>query len=291
MKSMTGYGEGTARGPFGRCSVQIQSVNGRYFKLTANIPREIAPFEPRIRSYLQERTGRGQVTAYVIFTPPEGSTERVVIDRRACRELAAQLRNVGAWLRLEGGLDLSTLVATGAVARTEMANLARRPVWGLVRRALAVACDDLARSQEREGSRLAGDFVRRWRRVDSLIARIDALRAQSTRRYEEKIRRKVRTVLEGASYDEARLLAEVSLYADKVDITEEIVRLRSHMKSFRALLAANGEVGKKLDFTMQEIQREVNTSANKANDARISTFAIKIKAELEKIREQLQNIQ
>jgi uncharacterized protein (TIGR00255 family) len=172
-----------------------------------------------------------------------------------------------------------------------MVNLARRPVWGLVRRALAVACDDLARSQGREGSRLAGDFVRRWRRVDSLIARIDALRAHSARRYEEKIRRKVRTVLEGASYDEARLLAEVSLYADKVDITEEIVRLRSHMKSFRALLAASGEVGKKLDFTMQEIQREVNTSANKANDARISTLAIKIKAELEKIREQLQNIQ
>ena len=103
MKSMTGYGEGTARGPFGRCSVQIQSVNGRYFKLTANIPREIAPFEPRIRSYLQERTGRGQVTAYVVFSPPEGSTERVVIDRRACRELAGQS---DADVTGEGGIEL-----------------------------------------------------------------------------------------------------------------------------------------------------------------------------------------
>lgn len=291
MKSMTGYGEGGAKGLFGRCSIQIQSVNGRYFKLTVNVPREIASLEPRVRSYLQERTGRGQISAYVTFSPPEGSTERVVIDRRACRELALQLRKVGAWLKLDGGLDLATLVGTGVVVRTEMVNLARRPVWGIVRRALAAACDDLARSQEREGRHLAGDFIRRWRRVDSLIAKIDALRSQSTRRYEERIRRKVRTVLEGVSYDEARLLAEVSLYADRVDITEEIVRLRSHMRQFRALLSADGEVGKKLDFTMQEIQREVNTSANKANDARISTLAIGIKAEMEKIREQLQNVQ
>jgi uncharacterized protein (TIGR00255 family) len=291
MKSMTGYGEGEAKGAFGRCSVQIQSVNGRYFKLTANIPREIAPLEPRIRGFLQERTGRGQVTAYLVFTPPEGSMERVVIDRRACKELAAQFRKISSWLRLEGGLDLRTLVNTGAIVRTEMVSLSRKPVWGLVRRALAAACEDFAKSQEREGLALANDFVRRWRKVDSLIAKIDLLRAGSARRYEEKIRGKVRTVLEGASYDEGRLLAEVSIYADRVDITEEIVRLRSHMKGFRRLLSAAGEIGKKLDFTMQEIQREVNTSANKANDARISGLAIEIKAEMEKIREQLQNVQ
>lgn len=291
MKSMTGYGEGEAKGPFGRCSVQIQSVNGRYFKLTANVPREIASLEPRIRGFLQERIGRGQVTAYAVFTPPEGSTERVMIDRRACKELAAQFRKVASWLRLEGGLDLRTLVNTGAIVRTETVGLSRKPVWGLVRRALADACSDLARSQEREGHALANDFIKRWRRVDSLIAKIDALRALSSRRYEEKIRRKVRTVLEGASYDEARLLAEVSIYADRIDITEEIVRLRSHMKAFRALLAAAGEIGKKLDFTMQEIQREVNTASNKANDAHISGIAIEIKAEMEKIREQLQNVQ
>lgn len=291
MKSMTGYGEGEAKGPCGRCIVQIQSVNGRYFKLTANIPREIAPLEPRIRSYLQERTGRGQVTAYATFTPPEGRMERVVIDRRACKDLVAQLRKVGAWLRLEGGLDLRTLVETGAIVKAESVGLARKPVWGLIRRALAAACDDLSKSQEREGGVLANDFIKRWRRVDSLIAKIDALRANSARRYEEKIRRKVRTVLEGASYDEARLLAEVSIYADRIDITEEIVRLRSHMLGFRKLLSAAGEIGKKLDFTMQEIQREVNTASNKANDARISALAIEIKAEMEKIREQLQNVQ
>lgn len=288
---MTGYGEGEAKGPCGRCIVQIQSVNGRYFKLSSSIPREIAPLEPKIRGYLQERTGRGQVTASIAFTPPGGGSERVVIDRRACRDLVSQLRKVAAWLRIDGGVDLRTLVGTGAIIKTEAVGLARKPVWGLIRRALAAACDDLAKGQAREGRVLANDFIKRWRRVDSLIAKIDALRAGSARRYEKRIRRKVRTVLEGASYDEARLLAEVSIYTDRIDITEEILRMRSHMHGFRRLLAAGGEIGKKLDFTMQEIQREVNTASNKANDARISAIAIEIKAEMEKIREQLQNVQ
>jgi uncharacterized protein (TIGR00255 family) len=133
--------------------------------------------------------------------------------------------------------------------------------------------------------------MKRWRRVGSLVAAIDRLRTRSARRYEEKIRARVRTILGGAAYDEGRLLAEVSLFADRVDITEEVVRLKSHLRHFRRLLLSGEEAGKKLDFVAQEIMREANTCANKASDARISRLAIEIKAELEKIREQLQNVQ
>jgi len=291
MKSMTGFGEGEARGSFGACAVQIQSVNSRYFKLIVNLPREIASLEPEVRSYLQKRVGRGQVTASALFTPAEGSLERVGIDRKACKELAAQLKKIGSWLGIKGELDLATLVHTGAIVRKEGVNFSRGPVWGLVRRGFEAACDDLEKSQAREGRIITRDFIRQWRRVDSLINRIDRARSHSSHRYEEKIRRKVRTILEGASYDESRLLAEVSIFADRVDITEEIVRIRSHLKQFRQLLSRTDEVGKKLDFTIQEILREVNTVANKANDALISRLAIEIKAEMEKIREQLQNVQ
>jgi len=291
MKSMTGFGDGEAHGASGRCTVQIQSVNSKYFKLNVNLEREIAFLEPKIRSYLQTRIGRGQVTAYVIFTPQEGGRERVVIDRSVCRDLAAQFRKIRSWLKLNGGLDLETLVNTGAVVRREAVAVSRRPIWMLIRNGLAAACSDLKESQAREGRAITRDFLKQWRRVDALLNKIDVRRSKSVRRYEERIRRKVRTMLEGAKYDESRLLAEVSIFADRVDITEEIVRLRSHLQHFRQLIAAGGEVGKKLDFIIQEIMREVNTSSNKANDASISRLAIEIKSEVEKIREQLQNVQ
>lgn len=291
MKSMTGFGEGEVRDALGRCTVQIQSVNSKYFKLGVSLEREIAFLEPRVRSYLQRRIGRGQVMAHVLYASPEGGHERVMIDRSACRDLAAQLKKIRAWLGLEGGVDLRTLVNTGAVVRKEPVPISRKPVWMLVRKGLAVACEDLRRSQYREGRAITADFLKRWRRVDSLVNRIDLLRPRSVRRHEERIKKKVRTMLEGAKYDETRLLTEVSVFADRVDITEEIVRMRSHLKHFRRLIVTGGEVGKKLDFIIQEIMREVNTSSNKANDAAISRLAIEIKAEMEKIREQLQNVQ
>lgn len=291
MKSMTGFGEGEASGPQGRCVVQIQSVNGKYFKLLVNLQREIAPLEPRVRGYLQKRIKRGQVSASMTYTPPGGSLERMTLDRRSCKELAEQFRKVRSWLGLEGNIDLMTLVTTGAVMRKETVGLPRRAIWAVLRKALASACDGLSKSQEREGWVITRDFIKRWRRVDSLIGRIDRLRNRSARKYEEKIRRRVRTVLHGAHYDENRLLAEVSIFADRVDVSEEIVRLRSHMKHFRQLMLSGAEVGKKLDFVTQEIMREVNTCANKANDALISRLAIEVKAEMEKMREQLQNVQ
>lgn len=291
MKSMTGFGEGEAESSYGHCTAQIQSVNGKYFKLNLNLPREVASFEPAIRRYLQGRLGRGQVSAYLVFRPAEGGMERVTIDRQACKELAAQLRKVGSWLGLQGGLDLATLVRTGAIVKSEMVNFAKVSVWGLVRKGFEAACDNLEKNQAREGRMITRDFIARWRKVESLIGRIDRARAKSSRRYEEKIRKKVRTILDGAHYDENRLLAEVSIFADRVDITEEIVRAKSHLKQFRRLISSHDEVGKKLDFTVQEILREVNTTSNKANDAFISRLVIEIKAEMEKIREQLQNVQ
>jgi uncharacterized protein (TIGR00255 family) len=291
MKSMTGFGEGESESLYGHCTVQIQSVNSKYFKLSVNLPREIASFEPAIRRYLHKRLGRGQVNVHLVFTPAEGGMQRVAIDRKACKDLTSQLRKVGSWLGIEGGVDLATLVHTGAIVKNEPVIFAKGPVWGLVRKGFEAACDNLEKNQVREGRVITRDFIKRWRKVESLIGRIDKARVKSSRRYEEKIRKRVRTILDGAHYDESRLLAEVSIFADRVDITEEVVRARSHLKQFRRLLSFQGKIGKELDFTVQEILREVNTISNKANDASISRLAIEIKAELEKIREQLQNVQ
>ena len=291
MKSMTGFGEGEAKSEIGRCAVQMQSVNSRYFKLNIGLPRELAALEPKVRNFLQKKIGRGQLGVHISFIPPGGSMERVTVDRRACKELAVQLNGIRRWLNIKGPLDMSTLVNTGAILKREMVRVSERPVWTLVRKALAHAREELLGSQENEGRLIYHDFVKRWRKVDSLSWRIEALRPRAVRRCEERIHEKVRTILGGANYDERRLLAEVSIYADRVDITEEMVRFRSHLKNFRRLLQGKGEIGKKLDFTIQEILREVNTITNKANDAAISRIAIDIKAELEKIREQIQNIQ
>lgn len=291
MKSMTGFGEGEAGGEMGSCRVQVQSVNSRYAKIGVNLSREFASLEDELRKFTQKRVGRGKVSVSVSLTPAGGTVERVTIDRNACRDLAAQMKKVQGWLGLEGPLDMRVLVNTGAVVKRETVRVSRRSAGLLLRKALSSACGELAASQEREGRVLFRDLMKRWRKIDSLTAKIDALRPRAQRRYEERLRTKVRTVLEGAQYDRDRLLAEVSIYADRVDITEEIVRLGAHLKNFRRLLVSRGEVGKKLDFTVQEILREVNTCANKANDARISRVVIEIKAELEKIREQLQNVQ
>jgi uncharacterized protein (TIGR00255 family) len=291
MRSMTGFGEGEAKGQLGRLTVQINSVNSRYFKLKINMPREFARIEPRVRLYLKDRIGRGQYGMYVGFESSEKSGERAVIDRKACRDLARQFKSLKKRLGIRGDLDMMTLVSTGAIVKRETTSVSRRPMWALLREAVASACEELLKSQEREGRTIKHDLLKRWRKVNILSRKIDDLRVQASRRFERKIRKKVRTILEGAHYDESRLLAEVSIYADKVDITEEVVRLNSHLKHLRTLLAGKSENGRKLDFTVQEILREVNTCANKANDDRISRIVIHIKSELEKMREQLQNVQ
>ncbi len=291
MRSMTGFGEGEAKGSPGRCAVQITSVNSRYLKLNIKLSREIAFLEPRVRDFLKEKIGRGQYNVWVNFLPSRGGYERAVVDRKACRNLAMQFKKVQKGLGIKGDIDLMTLVNTGAIIKRETVPLSRGPVWSLLRLALVSACKELVGSQEREGLMIKQDLLKRWRKLDALAGKINSLRLQATRRYEKKLQKRVRTILDGVNYDESRLLAEVSIYADRVDISEEMVRIQSHLKHLRKLLLAKRETGKKLDFTIQEILREVNTSANKANDDRISRIAIDAKAEMEKIREQLQNVQ
>ena len=291
MRSMTGFGKGTSRGAAGACEVHIQSVNGRYSKIGVALPAELSALETGVRRFLQGRVGRGKVSVSVSFSPAGGAPDRPVIDRKACRDLATQMRKVQRWLGLEGPIGMRDLLMTGGVITRKGAPIPVRPAWALVRRALASACEDLAASQIREGKALGKDILKRWRRIDALTWKVDELKKGSVRRYERRLRDKVRTVLEGEMCDERQLLAAVTLYADRVDYTEEIVRLRAHLASFRRLLSARGEVGKKLDFTVQEMLREANTCSNKANDERVSRIIIEIKAELEKIREQLQNIQ
>lgn len=291
---MTGYGRGERSFEDGvQVTVELRSVNNRYLDCTVKLPRTYIFAEDALKGRVQKAVGRGKVDMFVTITRAGGEAMAVTVNEELAKgyiEALARLQRLG------GG---------SAKKRWSAAELARFPdVLTVEKRAedldemkerllsvLELAIGDFNAMREKEGERLAEDILSRAEAIERLLAEVEARSPQTVNDYRARLEAKMREVLQNTQIDEARLLTEAAIFADKVAVDEETVRLHSHLGQLRELLGAGGAVGRKLDFLIQEFNREANTIGSKCSDMEITRRVVDMKAEIEKIREQVQNLE
>lgn len=289
---MTGFGRGDARSDAAGISVEMRSVNNRYLDVQVKLPRSLAAFEPRVRKVVQERFSRGRIDIFVNRSGGDVRPFRLVLDAGLAEQYVGILRDAKARFGLSGDIDVSLLAAMPeAITKEDVAEDADA-LWQLLERALHDAAASLRAMRENEGRALAQDVSGR---LDAMRTMTDAVKVRVPDTVDQARKRMIESLerIMKEQPDPARVAQEIAILAERTDVTEELTRLGSHLGQFRGLLASSdGEpLGRKMDFLIQEMGREVNTIASKALDAGISLKVVEMKAELEKIREQVQNIE
>lgn len=294
MKSMTGFGAGRARvdTPLGQgiVSVEIKTVNQRFFDARIVLPKEYAPFEAECRKIVEKIVARGRTEVNVGRTLTRRAVPRIEIDLELARAHVNAWRRVQKTLHLPGEVDLGVLRGVPELFRSGEAVARADAELPSLRRALKAALRQLERARVREGKHLERDMRARIRRLERIVARMKPQADQALRAVRSRIEDRMRELL-AENVDEARVVQEAAFQAERGVVTEEIVRLGSHLSGLRDLFRAPGPVGKQSDFLLQEIQREVNTIASKSNDLGLTRLAVDAKAEIEKLREQVQNVE
>jgi uncharacterized protein (TIGR00255 family) len=290
IKSMTGFGQAESTISGRALTIELRSVNSRYAELTLRLPKSLAGLEPKARAYLQGRLRRGSASLTVNWGQGR-ETDLPEIDLETARHYHRLLKALRKELGLEGKIDVRTLVGFSDIFASPHQQAVPAEAWAALRPALDQALDDLERMKAAEGQRLSMAIGQGLKRIGRLADQVTKLGPQRAAAYQRSMGQRLQKLNRGRGIDPARLAQETAILADRLDITEECVRLHSHRKAFAASLELAQPVGKRLDFLLQEMHREANTIGSKANDARISQLAVQLKEEIEKIREQVQNIE
>jgi uncharacterized protein (TIGR00255 family) len=293
MNSMTGYGRGEAARDGFKVTVELSSLNRRQGELVLSLPRELEPLEARARDLIHRHVARGRITARVwLHAADEAWRRRVHLNLPLARAYAQELAALARALHLGGTVTLDTLLRVPGVIRTEDPEADAEALAPLLEAALQKALAALLRTRRSEGDHLARDLAGRVRVMRRLVAGIRRRAPRAVRDYRRQLLERIRAAgLEGVRADDERVVREVVFFADRSDISEELTRLESHFAQFDQALHAREPVGRMLDFLAQEMGREINTIGSKANDAAISRAVVRLKSELEKFREQVQNVE
>jgi uncharacterized protein (TIGR00255 family) len=288
---MTGYGRGQAGQNGVKFSVELNSVNRKQSDVIVNLPRELAELEPRIRDAVNSRIARGRLTVAVAFHRGAAASAKVALNSELARSYHRSMLDLQKELKLEGAITIETLLRAPGVLQVPEDQLSTEEAWPHVESALTEALGDLVKMREKEGKHLAKDLIRRLKLVRASLRKIRQIHPNVTRKYRQALHERIQRAGVDLPMDDDRITKEVIFFADKSDISEELIRLDSHLAQFAHHLRKNEPVGRTLDFITQEIYREFNTLGAKANDADISQLVVTCKAEMEKIREQIQNIE
>ena len=293
LMSMTGRGTGAAAGRLARVEAELSSVNRKQLDVNVGLPRFLASFESRVQARIQQALSRGRVTGEIRVTWAEAARAAGArVDEGLARAQVAALRAAAKKLGLPDDLKASALLALPEVVSFERGAADSEALWPAVEKALAAALAALQAMRKKEGAALGRDLRARLRTLAALTAEIGARAPAIAEIYRANLLKRIGAALPGSELaGDERLLKEVALFADRSDLTEELVRLDSHLKQAGDLLKAGGVAGRTLDFLVQEMGREINTIGSKANDGEITRRVIAFKTELERIREQVQNIE
>jgi uncharacterized protein (TIGR00255 family) len=291
LRSMTGFGTGEVATPFGRYAIEVRSVNHRFCEIVVRLPRDLAPLEDKVRALAQARILRGRVEVAIIREDQGKRPRTVKSDLDLARAYVSALNELKQSLSLSGTLDLSVLVSLPDLIKIEEEKEDLEAVWPALADGVGKAFAELVAMRVGEGARLASDLGQRVERLDRTIGEVEERAPVVIREYHTRLSRRVQELAAGLPIDDARLAAEVAVFAERSDITEEITRFRSHLAQFRDTLASPGAVGRTLEFIVQELGREANTIGSKANDVEIARRVIAVKGELESLREQIQNVE
>ena len=291
IKSMTGYGAGTASIGGKTFSVEVKSVNSRYSDFSIKLPRVYTFLEDPLRKAAGERIKRGKVDIYINVEHSGESDCVVKVDEALAGEYLTALRNLSSTLGISSNASAETFLRIPDVFSVEKAPEDNEAITEAVLSALSEALDNFDSMRIAEGEKLASDLKEHLAFIENATKEVEKRSPEIVSEYRKRITDRVRDILDGANYDETRLLTEVAIFADKVNVNEEIVRLGSHISQFVDFLNEGGCVGRKIDFLIQEMNREINTIGSKSNDLDVARIVIDVKAEIEKLREQIQNVE
>lgn len=293
IRSMTGYGRAEATGARTILTVECRSVNHRHIDVSLKLPRVLTAFEADARRLIQAAVQRGRVDVSAAVTTVEGTVlNPLTVNVAQAREYADAARRLADALDLSDGPSLGWVMGQpGVLSREDQAPLSTDEAWPLLEKALAGALALMVERRETEGAALAQELADLRVTLDGHVAVVARRAPVAVERRAARLRERMQAMLGDAQLDPARLAAEVAIWADRTDVSEELARLRAHLTQLTALLAGDEPVGRTLDFLIQEINREVNTIGSKADDLEISQAVIAAKATLEKMREQVQNIE
>ena len=294
IKSMTAFGRAKREGELRDITVEIKSVNSRFFDCSVKIPRSLMFLEERIKTYVQKNAvSRAKVDVYVTVEEHQSAAGRVDLDLGYAESYIAALRRLGEQFGLTDDISIMSVARNQDIFRQKRPECDLEAEWLELLPVLDEAIADYGAMRTREGERAFADLSAKIEGVRAYVDEIEAISAADTVGYRDKLEARIRQILgdNGAEVDEQRLLTECAVWADKIAIDEELVRLRSHFGAFFEIAATPEPSGRKLDFLMQEMNRETNTIGSKANNASIARIVVNIKGELEKVREQVQNIE
>ena len=291
LKSMTGFGTGRSRAGDEELSVEVRAVNHKHLEVKVRLPRELAALEAAVVKAVRSRCARGAVDVAVRRSASTVTGAVPTVDAAMARAWREALRTVARAAELADTPTASQIAGQPGVVRMEEPVTDLALAEGALDRALAEALDALVAARMREGRALEADLSARLERVATLAAEVAALAPRTVETYRARLQERVADLLKGAPVDEARLVQEVALFAERTDVAEEATRLQAHLAAFRSFLASSEPAGRKMDFLVQEMHREVNTTGSKSQSTDISTRIVELKAELERIREQVQNVE
>lgn len=291
IKSMTGYGKSEQTIDSLNVTVEIKSVNHRYFEFSARVPREYGFLEEKLKKYCNSLITRGKVECYVSVEDLEEREMEVNVNKTLAAGYVKALKELSERFGLKDDISAVTLSRYPDVITLHKASEDEERIWNAVKTVAETAVSKFIEMRETEGSKLRGDILSRADYIIKCVEFIEGRSPETVREYNEKLKQRMKELLGDAAVDEQRLLNEAAIYADKIAVDEETVRLRSHISQLREFMNSSEAIGRKLDFLVQEINREANTIGSKAQDVDIAKKVIAIKAEVEKIREQVQNIE
>lgn len=289
---MTGYGRGEASISGLRIDIELTSVNRKQAEITLALPRELESLEPKFRDLLSARIARGRVN--LRLTVDYGKTRagcRLELNTLLARQYVNEIRRLSKTLKIDSSVSIDSLLRAPGVVELHNPLENPEPLWSTISKALAAALKALLAMRAREGSALARDLRARVQSINKSAVAIAALAPASVARYRDALVARLTAAGLSLALDDERLVKEIILFADRADISEELTRLKSHFAQFDDSLRSTEPVGRKLDFLVQEMNREINTIGAKANDAAIASLVIEMKTELERFREQAQNVE
>ena len=291
MNSMTGFGRAEINKKRYRLQVEMASVNGRFLEIIFRMPRTLAGVESRIKELISKRFSRGKITITVNLEETPAAVAEAMINPETARVLYSRLVKLKNDLKLPGEIELGHLVSQPQLLANTEASLDETVIWPDLEKLVKKASTDLERMRAAEGKNLQKDMKGRIKHITQLVAKIEKQSPKNVAAYKKRLEKRLKEIDNGVELDAKRLAEEITVYAERSDVTEECIRLKSHNDMFLTTLNGNGDAGKRLNFILQEMGREANTIGSKALSSDISVPAIAMKEEIEKLREQVQNIE
>lgn len=291
ISSMTGFGKAQVRSRSGLFTAEIKTLNHKFLEVAFKLPNSLAIFDDRVKTLVKNKIKRGKIYLNLVHEAAGEAAGNIFIDEGLAESYSSRLKKLKKKLNIKDPIKLADVISFPGVINYKLIDRAAIKTWPSVKEVMEKALNKLTRDRAKEGAFLSNDLIKRINRIKKIVLNIEKKAASNVQSYKKKLKNRIKELSGGYQIDAGRLELEVALFAKNSDITEELTRLNNHMRNFAGTIKRNDAVGKKLDFIAQELQREINTIGAKSSGFNISSGVIEIKTEIEKIREQVKNIE